>query len=208
MAPITPNGAGSVRLRGSTWTARLSLGEAGRVTLRLPTCRTEAEAETRRAVLVDLARRLLAAGQIVLGQPLLERAAAREGRALRDVTEAIDVLCRGDYRARASAEMTFGAFTEHYLSGDLAEQHPDHVDKIKTVEDYRLRLAHVLPILAPIPLADFTLEHADYAMSQLPRHLKSGTRRNVAKVVHRILSLAAYPAKIIKVNPLPRGWLP
>ncbi|XXT23981.1 hypothetical protein WME94_20805 [Sorangium sp. So ce429] len=86
--------------RGKTWTARLSLGEAGRPTFSLPTCRTEHEANARLEVLADLAGRLLAAGQIVLGMPLLEQAAACEGTALRDVRLAIDRLCRGEARLR------------------------------------------------------------------------------------------------------------
>ncbi|WP_438016238.1 hypothetical protein WMF18_36150 [Sorangium sp. So ce315] len=67
------NGSGSVRLRGKTWTARLSLGEAGRRTFSLPTCRTEHEANARLEVLAELSGRLIAAGQVVLGVPLLEQ---------------------------------------------------------------------------------------------------------------------------------------
>ncbi|XXY44986.1 tyrosine-type recombinase/integrase [Sorangium sp. So ce269] len=202
------NGSGSVRLRGKTWTARLSLGEAGRPTFALPTCRTEQEANARLQVLSELAGRLLAAGQIVLGVPLLEQAAAREGNALRDVRLAIDHLCKGEARARSSGETTFAEFAELFLSGKLAEQYPDHVKAIRSVDDYRTRLAHVLDVLGPVPLARFTLDHADRAMSLLPGHLEPGTRRNVANMVHRILSLAAYPARIIPSNPLPRGWIP
>ncbi|WP_437779107.1 tyrosine-type recombinase/integrase [Sorangium sp. So ce1097] len=202
------NGSGSVRLRRNTWTARLSLGEAGRRTFSLPTCRNEQEANARLEVLADLAGRLLAAGQIVLGLPLLEHAAAREGNALRDVRLAIDQLCRGEARARATGETTFAEFAERVLSGALAEQYPDHVKVIRSADDYRRRLAHVLDVLGPVPLARFTLDHADRAMSLLPGHLEPGTRRNVANMVHRILSLAAYPARIIPSNPLPRGWIP
>jgi hypothetical protein len=54
----------------------------------------------------------------------------------------------------------------------------------------------------------FTLDHADHAMSRLPAHLEPGSRRNIAIVIHRLLALAAYPARIIAHNPLPRGWIP
>ncbi|AUX39930.1 uncharacterized protein SOCE26_013250 [Sorangium cellulosum] len=202
------NGAGSVRLRGKTWTARLSLGKAGRPTFSLPTCRTEHEANARLEVLADLAGRLLAAGQIVLGMPLLEQAAAREGNALRDVRLAIDQLCRGEARARATGETTFGEFAERVLSGQLAEQYPDHVKKIRGVGTYRHRLNNVLGVLGPVALVRFTLDHADHAMSLLPGHLEPGSRRNIAKVIHRILALATYPARLIASNPLPRGWIP
>ncbi|WP_437587918.1 tyrosine-type recombinase/integrase [Sorangium sp. So ce1000] len=202
------NGSGSVRLRGKTWTARLSLGEAGRPTFSLPTCRTEQEANARLEVLSELAGGLLAAGQIVLGLPLLEQAAAREGSALRDVRLAINHLCRGEARARASGETTFAEFAERVLSGKLAEQYPDHVKAIRTADKYEQRLGHVLDVLGPVPLVRFTLDHADHAMSRLPAHLEPGSRRNIAIVIHRLLALAAYPARIIAHNPLPRGWIP
>ncbi|WP_437957633.1 hypothetical protein WME76_41015 [Sorangium sp. So ce119] len=202
------NGSGSVRLRGKTWTARLSLGRAGRRTFSLPACRTEHEANARREVLAELAGRLIAAGQVVLGVPLLEQAAAREGNALRDVRLAIDHLCRGEARARATGETTFAEFAERVLSGELAEQYPDHVKAIQSADNYRTRLAHVLDVLGPVPLVRFTLDHADHAMSLLPGHLQPGTRQKIAQIIHRILALATYPARIISSNPLPRGWIP
>ncbi|WP_437968071.1 tyrosine-type recombinase/integrase [Sorangium sp. So ce260] len=159
-------------------------------------------------MLSELAGRLLAAGQIVLGLPLLEQAAAREGNALRDVRLAIDQLCKGEARARATGETTFAEFAERVLSGKLAEQYPDHVKAIRSADDYRSRLAHVLDVLGPVPLVRLTIDHADRAMSLLPGHLEPSTRRNVAMVVHRILSLAVYPARLIGSNPLPRGWVP
>ncbi|WP_437720976.1 tyrosine-type recombinase/integrase [Sorangium sp. So ce861] len=134
------NGSGSVRLRRNTWTARLSLGEAGRRTFSLPTCRTEQEANARLEVLADLSRRLLVAGQIVLGLPLLEQVAAREGSALRDVRLAIEQLCKGEARPRASGETTFAAFAERVLSGKLAEQYP-YPD-----EDQRLMRSQLVPL--------------------------------------------------------------
>ncbi|WP_437933836.1 tyrosine-type recombinase/integrase [Sorangium sp. So ce341] len=159
-------------------------------------------------MLADLSRHLLAAGQIVLGLPLLEQAAAREGSALRDVRIAINHLCRGEARARASGETTFAEFAERVLSGKLAEQYPDHVKAIRTADKYEQRLGHVLDVLGPVPLVRFTLDHADHAMSRLPVHLEPGSRRNIAIVIHRLLALAAYPARIIAHNPLPRGWIP
>ncbi|WP_437338445.1 tyrosine-type recombinase/integrase [Sorangium sp. So ce394] len=159
-------------------------------------------------MLSELAGRLLAAGQIVLGLPLLEQAAAREGTALRDVRLAIDHLCRGEARARASGETTFAEFAERVVSGKLAEQYPDHVKAIRRPDLYRGKLKYLLDVLGPVPLARLTLDHADRAMSLLPRHLGTGSRRNIAGFIHRILALAAYPARVIGSNPLPRGWAP
>ncbi|XXY13487.1 tyrosine-type recombinase/integrase [Sorangium sp. So ce216] len=202
------NGSGSVRLRGKTWTARLSLGEAGRCTFSLPTCRTEQEANARLQVLAELAGRLLAAGQIVIGVPLLEQAASREGTALRDVRLAIDQLCKGEARPRSSGDTTFAEFAERVLSGHLAEQYPLHVKPLRHPEQYRHKLNHVLGVLGPVPLPRLTVDHADRAVSMLPAHLEASSRQGIAKVIHRILALATYPARIITNNPLPRGWVP
>ncbi|WP_438012004.1 tyrosine-type recombinase/integrase [Sorangium sp. So ce321] len=159
-------------------------------------------------MLADLAGRLLAAGQIVLGLPLLEQAAAREGSALRDLRLAIDQLCRGEARPRASGETTFAEFAESVVSGKLAEQYPLHVKALRRPEQYRHKLNHVLAVLGPVPLSRLTLDHADRAISMLPGHLEDSSRQGIAKVIHRILALATYPARIIASNPLPRGWIP
>ncbi|WP_437938168.1 tyrosine-type recombinase/integrase [Sorangium sp. So ce341] len=53
-----------------------------------------------------------------------------------------------------------------------------------------------------------TLDHADRAIFMLPGHLEASSRQAIAKVIHRILALATYPARIIANNPLPRGWIP
>ncbi|WP_437620668.1 tyrosine-type recombinase/integrase [Sorangium sp. So ce1151] len=53
-----------------------------------------------------------------------------------------------------------------------------------------------------------TLDRADRAISMLPAHLEASSRQGIAKVIHRTLALATYPARIIANNPLPRGWIP
>ncbi|WP_437942708.1 tyrosine-type recombinase/integrase [Sorangium sp. So ce341] len=94
------------------------------------------------------------------------------------------------------------------LSGQLAEQYPLHVKPLRHPEQYRHKLNHVLGVLGPVPLPRFTVDHADRAVSLLPAHLEASSRQGIAKVIHRILALATYPARIIASNPLPRGWVP
>jgi integrase len=60
-----------------------------------------------------------------------------------------------------------------------------------------------------------TLEDAEVVMASLPeashrtkRPLAPATRRQVAQVMSRLMNLAVYPGKWIKVSPIPRGWLP
>ncbi|AUX38573.1 uncharacterized protein SOCE836_108200 [Sorangium cellulosum] len=106
------------------------------------------------------------------------RAAVRRGRPRRRPQRASGPRCARSIRV---------------VSGKLAEQYPDHVKSIRR---------------PPVPLVRLTLDHADRAMSLLPTHLGTGSRRNIAGFIHRILALAAYPARLIGSNPLPRGWAP
>jgi integrase len=72
---------------------------------------------------------------------------------------------------------------------------------------------HVYPIvfdgrtLGSVPLEEFTLDMADHVLAQptLPR----GSVRHVAQCMLRVMNLAVYPARVLKVSPLPpKGWLP
>jgi hypothetical protein len=121
------NGAGSVYWRGGRAFMRLSLGRMGRRTIALPSAATEAQAVARAAVVAKLARRLLAAGQIELGLPLLERAASRDGKALEAVVAAVETLCKGEARARPSGSVTIEDLGKRWTSGELARDYPDHV---------------------------------------------------------------------------------
>jgi len=47
----------------------------------------------------------------------------RDGRALKDVIDAIDLICKHGGRARPSAGATFAEFVERYLSGAWADQY-------------------------------------------------------------------------------------
>jgi integrase len=63
--------------------------------------------------------------------------------------------------------------------------------------------------LGDIPLSAFELDHAESAMRQLPEDAKRpATRRQYAQLIHRVLQLAVYPCRVIKVNPLPKGFMP
>jgi integrase len=67
---------------------------------------------------------------------------------------------------------------------------------------------YVYPHLEDIKLVDFAIGDADQVMANLPPNLSASTRRQVAQLMHRVLSMAVYPARIIAANPLPRGFLP
>jgi hypothetical protein len=68
--------------------------------------------EARLEILSELVARLVNAGPaaVSLWLPLPERAAAREGKALQDVRQAFDALCRGEVRERLKGFLTFQEF--------------------------------------------------------------------------------------------------
>lgn len=188
---------------------RLSLGSFGRRMLTLETCRTQEEAEERRALLCRLAERLVAAGQAAIGFPLLETAAKRDGRALDAVVAAIDKLARGDARPRSSGEMTICALAKRWTSGELAKEHPDHVRTKKTAaDDARLFDRYVNPLVGELPVSSFTLDHAQRIMADVPAEHAPATRRHVAQAIHKLFAYAVFPLRLVPSSPLPRGWLP
>jgi integrase len=74
---------------------------------------------------------------------------------------------------------------------------------------------YINPHAGDVRVDQFTLEHADFVMSNLPeksrktgRPLTSATRRQVAQVMGRLLNLAVYPGRWRKESPIPKGWLP
>jgi len=66
----------------------------------------------------------------------------------------------------------------------------------------------VFKVLQDIPMARFTIEHAEDAMRLLPKHFSPGTRRCVALLIHRVVALAVYPLRLLSHSPLPRGFVP
>ena len=204
------NRSGSVRYRAGRWTARVSLGAPlGRRELLLPTCSTEEQACARLAVLTDLVEQLRAAGQIASGLPLLERAAVRDGKALEDVLRVAAQLCRGELRPRTTGAITFQEYATRWTSGELANEFPDHVKRKRTSADDAGRLElHVYPVIGHVAIQDVTLDHALAVLRQLSMDLAPATRRHVAQLMVRVLSLAAFPSRLIPVSPLPRGFLP
>lgn len=202
---------GSARLRRGTWFARVTVDAGKRIELTLPTCgpADDDKAQERAQVLGELAARLRAAGHAELAPRLLERAAARDGRALEDVLEAGERLCSGAARVGPHARLTVAEFGEEWTSGQLHARFPDHVKLKKTADDDRERLEkYVYPLIGDVPLVAVTVDHAHRVMAQLPRRLAQSTRRHVAQVLSRLLKLAAYPAQILDRSPLPPGFVP
>jgi integrase len=203
------DGAGSLRLRRGKWEWRVSLGALGRRSLWLRSCTTSGEAEARRGALTGPVGKLIAAHREAVGLPLLERAAAAEGKTFRAALALLEDVARGDAAVRPGNATTIHELGERWTSGELARLHPDHIRPKRSAEDDKERLAlYVYPIAGDIPIAAFTLDHAERIMRQLPAQLAKATRRHVAQVVHRLLAIAVFPLRLIAASPLPKGWLP
>ncbi|WP_438023461.1 hypothetical protein [Sorangium sp. So ce233] len=81
---------------------RVLVGDRDRERFPLDPKLTAQQAEQRKELVADLAVRLRASRKVTRDAiaALLERAAVRDGRALRDVIEAVEVVCKGGAQAR------------------------------------------------------------------------------------------------------------
>jgi integrase len=104
--------------------------------------------------------------------------------------------------------VTVKEFARRWTSGELHLQYPDHVRKKNSRDDVGTFAMHVLPHVGDVPLAAFRLEDAELVMGQVPSTLSKARRRAIAQLMNRLLNIAVYPAKILKLNPLPKGFLP
>ena len=197
------------RLADGGYSARITIEGKRRGEFVLVTCRTEAEAEERKAALARIAIRLRRAGLVSEVERVLEMGAkARAGRAWQAVEGAVDMLCSGSTE-EASTSPSFADFAADWTSSRLHERFPDHVNRKKTSyrDDELLRL-YINPHVGAVLVRDFGLEHAEIVMAELPKALAPATRRLVAQVMVRLMHLAVYPGRLRTASPIPRGWLP
>jgi integrase len=112
--------------------------------------------------------------------------------------------------------ITFQQFGELWTSGDLSLRFPDYVNLKKSADDDVSRLSTwVHPVIGNVRVADFEaprgLELAEAVMARIPagkRGRSKATRRHVAQVMHKLLDYAAYPAKLLRAQPLPKSFMP
>lgn len=115
-----------------------------------------------------------------------------------------------------SGSLTFEQFARLWTTGELAKRYPDHIRTKRTAkgDEQRLRL-YVHPVIGSEPMSSFVgrrgLELVEKVLAALPPlspTFSRSSRRHVMQIVHRVLAVAVYPAKVIDANPLPRGFLP
>lgn len=189
---------------------RVRIGKGARPDVRMSAVTDDATADVRARQIVEAADLLIAAGREHdvkrLAKMIGEAENEKQARLLvGGVREACLQSSPATYHG-----VTFAEFSARWTSGQLHRDHPDHVKKKNAKGDITILRNWVNDILGPIPMDAIREEDADRVMRRLPREpdMSSAYRRAVAQVIHRVLTLGVYPAKIIKVHPLPKGWLP
>ena len=112
--------------------------------------------------------------------------------------------------------ITFEVFARKWTSGELAESFPDHVKpKVTAKNDLQRLQLYVFPVIGAEPMPSFEgrrgldlVEKVQAALPPVSSTFTRGSRRQVLQAIHRILVLAAYPARLIPASPLPKGFLP
>ncbi len=187
----------------------------GRKTIRLVTCTTQEQASHRKEFVATELERLRNGGQEAHADKLLELAAVADETRLGRIRKGVDAILAGEAKPvepstpLTDAAPSFREFAEEWTSGRLHLRFPDHVKHKKTAQEdiYRLR-AHIYPVIGDSPITLVGLEAAERVMRELDSALSVGSRRQVAQLIHRVLSLAAYPARLIEKSPIPEGFLP
>ncbi|MDC3979801.1 tyrosine-type recombinase/integrase [Polyangium jinanense] len=103
---------------------------------------------------------------------------------------------------------TFGHVAELWMAGKLAAAFPGRVRAKQSHAADRPALAHVLPVLAKVPVRGFTLDHGEAALSAIPTRIGPTYRARIAMTVRQLLSYAVFPLRWAKENPLPPRWVP
>ncbi len=210
---MPPRPTGNVIKRSARLYARVRLdaGPKGRRALAVPVGFTETAAQARADIVADLATRLREGGveQELAWRVLTDVAGATE-KALDGVRKAAEKVASGEKKPPPPAGPTFQGVAERWTSGELARLYPDHIKTKSSADTDRQRLGkHVYPYVGGTPIAAFELDDAERVMSKLPSDPSAAsTRRHVAQLMGRVCSIAVFPLRLIKVSPLPKGFLP
>jgi integrase len=183
-ASIRARGTGSPTWRNGHWWVRVSLpdGTRPRYRLCLDVCDCETMSEAKK----------------------LERCAAVSKRKRAVVAAEI-----GDQNAKLGPRLTIRPFGEQWTNGKLHKRWPDHIKEKRTSKQDGQRLAlYVYPQVGNVAVGDFRIDDAERVMAKLPASLSSATRRHAAQLMHRLMAMAVYPARLRPANPLPKGFMP
>jgi integrase len=178
---------------------------------------SEAEVEAKRELLADLAKRFRRAGVIrsPKAQSVLRMAASQSAAVLKGALPPAVAEVLGTAVEHTGQRPTFREVRKRWTSGELHRLHPDHVKaKDSALDASRAETMEAIDIgggtlLGDLPIDLFTLETAEIVMRNLPAHAKRpATRRGYAQILRKVLSLAVYPVRAIKANPIPKEFMP
>jgi len=197
-----------------TYSHRVRLGGGARYRVSF-TAPTAAAAATKVRVLDELAASLRGTRHPAQARALLEEA-ARVSTAddLARIRRVADGLVSGRLvpAVTTGPSMTFRELGAAWTSGRLHREHPDHVREKRTAKLDASRLDQLCTTIGDVLVSEFTLDDADRAMAALPaRVTRSATRRQYAQVIFKLVGpsgYAVYPLRLLKVSPIPSGWLP
>ncbi|MBI2394996.1 MAG: site-specific integrase [Deltaproteobacteria bacterium] len=193
---------------------RVSIGDGRRPGRVLPADMTREEAEVRKQLAAELVNELIAAGKTEFAETAIDQVAKAPAEKLERIKATVRGICSGDLAKKSAPAQKLGGVTfedvaKAWTSGELAKQFPEHVRGLRDMATNKGRLeSYVLPVVRDVPIASFTVEHAKEVMAKLPPEWRVNTRRHIAQLLHRVLSLAVWPLEAIKANPLPKGFLP
>jgi len=197
---------GTVFQSRGVWYARL-LVDGQRRAFKLDAT-TESAARARLAVLTKLAAQLTGAGHAARADAFVAEAATAGADDLAAVLRMATRLCMGEVVPTQSAcgkGDTVASLAVRWTSGDLSREYPDHVRPLKKAAACQgLIDKHVSPQIGSTPIQDVTIEHLEKVTRAYQGEASS--RRRVGTLVSRILAIAVYPLKLIKVSPVPRGF--
>lgn len=181
--------------------------------------------ERRALRLVELSRKLTpeivgleraaALAMTAKAKVILSNAAEQESDAAFDLC-----IARGEALApetpRSSEWETVRELGEAYTGGDLFRRyrHSDLNKKTLGDDESKLEYLYTVPVpiygvLGDVPLAAFTVEHANIAYANLPATVKrDATRNSYWQAMHRLLEIAVYPCQVIREQPLKREHRP
>ncbi len=204
---------GTVLKTGGSYRVKLTVGPGTRKkTVALPWCNSERDADKRAADIAELIAKLRKAGYQDRVVDVAKLAGAAPPEALPNVRTLVGQIIKGErppISQLTADRTTITTLAEQWFSGDLHKKYPDHVKSKSSSKDDKYRFdKYIKDPVGNVRVAEFTRAEAERVMARLPSHLSAASRRHVAQLLSRLLSMAVYPLGLLEQTPIPKGFLP
>jgi len=202
--------------KDGTIIVRVSLGKgAPRISVPLHRLPDDPHADWLQTAIVEHARTLYATGTVTRDELSAELSrAARvtvglDGQMLRPAWERMirdGLVAKNITEARAvRAGKTFSDVADQWMAGTI----PGVIERAN-LKDLKYQLKeYIIPEIGHVPVELLDVDHL-WQVYNSPRcaHLTQGARVGVWHTTERVISLAVYPLRLLKVHPIPRGVRP